>query len=468
MYYGWRNEGVYPGGTVYVIFPKGQGGSGPPVVPPGWKAFYPAKGGGTHWARSNSFRYAWGIAVPANATPGTYSINSPSDGIIYIEVKSNVESPYVRVSSVDQIQNTLNGGWSVELLPGRYELNKAIRLPDRARIRGYGARLVRTVDSDYAQRMFVPAGEFWLEGLTLSHEIDQRYAPGHPVYIHNASITIGHGTVKNCVVENGALGHPMAKGFLVEGCTFLGASANLWSGQVWRDNLFTGLNNNVFQPMSGYAPEGSLVVSNVWRGTSRGIFLQNGDSVGNVFMDLYFNGVRGQNPNSNEVIMMEAGTSASNAIDPVPGKGIRDNAFLDISMSDCAGQGIELYGTGMHSNIFAGIDLTLDRTGIHINALTGKIGKNLFQEIQTTGGLLMRGAVGGQEFVNVTFLDRVQGRGTQGADKASLISVNAKYPIDADTVAISQPHKFSNCGIIWTNRKYSPIETPLHSISVEL
>lgn len=449
----WRASAVSPGGVTYLLFPKGDGGIVVPTLPAGWQFFWPARySAGSNW----HIQWAWGIRVAASATPGDYHITTPTGAVVVTVLAAQSPRPvqYVTRAELASVQSYLNAGKDIEFAPGRYLITAEYHVPDGATISGHGAILVRKFDGAYAQRMFVPSGGMTLEGLTLDHEGVE--ADG-VVYIHNFPYQAGNISVKNCTIRKGELLRGGPFGILVERCRFdKGLSGQVPSGSAWIDNEFYGPTLKGQHSFFVTGSVGSLFASNRFYNTTRGMVFQTGDSVGNVAMDTLFVGVRGGEGNANECLLLEAGTNGE--IIPGDGAGIRDNAFIDVWINDCAGPGVVLFGSGMHDNIFWGVDAHVDNTALALVAMQGgTIGKNLFANFQMTGALDLQGRVGGQSFSNCQFIDTPQRRGAQGPFGSVLETFNRGFPIAADDVAKALTYQFSGCGIVTNGREYVPI-----------
>lgn len=449
-----RTASVLPGGRCYVLFPKGEGGWSAPSLPSGWSFFWPAKYSvGSDWHR----QWVWGIRVAADAEPGDYYVQTPGNEVITITVAEPPEArPWGQATSISGAETLLAMGFDVTLAPGLYEVDAPISIPDGATIRSAGAVLRRKLGSDYANRMFVPEGGMTLDGLVLEHE---GYYTDEVVYVHNYPYEPGDITIRNCVIRRGELLRDGPAGVVVENCRFeKSSSGQIPSSSFWFDNDFVGNAGYGRHALFNTGSVGSLLCSNRFDGTARGIVFQSGDCRGNVVMDTTMRNIRGGQQNANECIMMEAGTNGE--IEPGENSGMRDNAFIDVFINDCATTGIMLYGSGMHDNIFWSVDAMTDVISVFIAALnTGTIGPNLFRDFQATGALKLNGFVGGQELINFQWLEQVQGRGNAGHYASVLGPVNENFPIDADTAAAECEYEFSGCGMVDKDRIYNLVSS---------
>jgi hypothetical protein len=244
--------------------------------------------------------------------------------------------------------------------------------------------------------------------------------------------------------------YPVSGGVIVSKNEFRrGCTGQIGSQTVYFDNDFYGHTNYGNHSFFTTGAVGSLIISNRWHGTNRGIVIQTGDTRGCVFMDITMDGIRGGQANANECVLMEAGTNGE--IVPDSTHGIRDNAFIDAWINNCAGPGVSLYGSGMHDNVFINVDSHTDNTSLSLAALKGgAIGANNFENIEATGCLLLVGDVGGQSFSNVTFVEMPQLHGNQGASPAVISAFNARdaYPINVDVVARVRSYKFSGVNFL--------------------
>jgi len=283
--------------------------------------------------------------------------------------------------------------------------------------------------------MFVPQGGFTLEGVTLTHS----EAIEWPTYIHNyldppTSTLPGQITVKNCTLKGGELIRCFqSRNLLVQKCKFIRAgSGQVPSLSVWDHCDFVGHTANGMHAFFNTGADGILVTNCTWTGTNRGIVFQTGPCRGSLAMNLYFSGIRGGEANANEVLLFEGGTDGRTE----PGEGMRDNTFVDITIENCAGPGISLYGSGFSDMRFWSVNSLVDNTSIMVAALNGgRIGTNEFTNFQTTGAIDLRGDVGTVKFGNLQIYERPQMSGNQGPFTPVLKQFNENFPFHLDEVA---------------------------------
>jgi len=434
-----------PGSTVYFWFPSGVDTS-QPVVPPGWNIRCPSDYtiGNWHW------QWAWKVTIPLTAAPGTYNIGDKE-----IVVRNNIVTTRPRKTQLIQpglslfdAQNAVNIGRDLILKPGLHVWKGSLNVLNNTKISGYHATILRMPNGEYAERMFIPKGTMFLEGLTLTHECDW------PTYIHNyldppTSTLSGQITVKNCTLKGGELIRCFqSRNMLVQNCRFEKASTGqVPSLSVWDHCDFVGHTANGMHAFFNTGAEGILVTNCTWYGTNRGIVFQTGSCRGSMIMNCYFDNIRGGEANANEVILFEG--------NGVPGEGIRENTLVDINITNCAGPGICLFGSGFTDNRFWSINAEVDNTALMIAAINGQIDNNSFENFQTTGGIDLRGPIGKVKFGNLQIYERPQMSGNQGPFTPILEHFNQNYPLHKDNVTGEITFYGSN---FWrSNRTKEPI-----------
>jgi len=270
-----------------------------------------------------------------------------------------------------------------------------------------------------------------LEGLTLTH----LEAIDWPTYIHNYPSPRGDITVRNCTLKGGELIRCYPTSLLVQGCKFIRAgSGQVPSLSVWESCEFIGHTRTGQHAFFNTGADGILVTNCTWTGTNRGMVFQTGPCRGALVANCYFTGIRGGEANANEVILFEGGTDGT--IRPGEERAMRDNTFLDITINNCSGPALSLYGSGMHSNRFWNVSASVDNTGLMVAALSGgRIDDNSFENFQTTGGIDLRGDVGQVKFGNLQIFERPQMSGNQGPFTPVLKQFNENFPFHLDEVA---------------------------------
>lgn len=446
MKYAWRATTVKPGGFLLVWFPDGGGGS--PTLPAGWTFFWPALYAyGSDWHK----QWAWGVRVPLGAAPGPYSISTPYGAVAVTVVAAPAARPvqWVAVGDEANMATYLAAGKDLQMAPGRHDIPAQITYPPGSKVFGDGAVLYRRFNGDYANRMFVYNGAFTLEGVTLDHEGE---LGDDVVYFHQFPVPAGDVTVRDVTVRKGALMRANPDGFLCHRTKFdRGSTGQIYSGAAFIDCDYYGPIHYGTHSCYSLGMEGSLMCSQRFHGTTRGLVLQSGDVVGCVFMDLHMDRIRGGEGNANENILFEgAGTVG-------PTTGSRHNAFVDIFQTNGAGPGVSLFGSGMHDNHFWNVDAGVDTPSISLVGFGGNIGPNDWNNVQATGAVKIYGTVSAQAFESLQFLDRTQMRGNQGAYRSVLSAINASFPFDVDATALATAHTFNNSGILHPDRTYTDI-----------
>ena len=434
-----RCDGVYPGNSCYIWFPKGgiESISGP-KLPDGWSWVEPAlyaKGSKWHW------QFGWKINVPKNINPGDYKITF-TNGAECANVKvlpkfarASIKVPPTANDTV--IRQHIESGKIVELLPGIYEFDSPLSIPDGGVIKSAGAVLIRKLGARVEKNhLFAPQGEFTLEGCTITHSPE--IGKNDILYIHKWPRDGKHKvTVRNNTIIGGHLGKSTELNMIVENNTFIGAGTGyIANGSVIIGNRFVGPNERAIHPLFIAGTNHALVCSNVWENTSRGIVMQSRDLSNTVVMDSYFHGIHAGEPNAGEYILMESGVDGS--VPPTGENGIHDNLFVDMWMLNCAGPAISLYGSGMHHNIFQNVKIEVDATSIAIQALNGGIiSENEFHNVQATGCLLLTGNVGKELFNQIHFIEQTQRIGNGDYRLSAQKARVERFPIYMDNVALA-------------------------------
>lgn len=434
---------VTPGGNVFFLFPKADGGTSTPTLPSGWTFFWASRyGEGLDWDK----QWAWGIQVPSNASPGNYTIATPSDGdqtITVVAAPAPRPVQYVTPFRFSSVQTLLNQGFDIHLVGAVFDNTASISVPDGATIYGSNAVIRQHPNGESVNRTFVPAGSFTLDGVTL----DRVNAVGTDRYVHASSSPTGNLTFRNCTIKTSHLISAYPTGltsiisceFKNSGCTGQLADRIYISDCDFRGHTYYG--QHACFLTGGTA---GLITSSRWHCTNRGIVIQTGDVVGFLFTDLQMTSIRGGEGNANECLLFEAGTGSN--ITPDSTHGMRNNAVIDFWITDCAGPAVSLYGTGMHGNVFFNGRMHTDNTGISIAALNGgTIGANSFSNMECTGGLALQGDVGSQTFDSMHFKHQEQRVGNSDPNGIQETAATAAYPINADTTAKSKSYTFTNC-----------------------
>lgn len=419
-----------------------------PVLPTGMTWFSPSQFGAGLFGLYS--QWAWGIEIGLTVVPGTYTIATVANTPLTITV---VPAPATRPVSyvpagtqVGGVQALLDNGADVELLPGLYAWATSLRPPDGSTLRSAGATIVALPNVQYGNRLFEPQGAFTLEGVTLTSPSERLL----PVYIHTSAVPFtGRITVRRCTLRRGVLARLAGSELLVEDCTFINATAEVPSRSVFRGNLFQGPNAYGVHPWFNTGADGCLCVTNRWQQTSRGMVFQTGDACGTVAIENYFTGIRGGQLNANEVILMEAGVNG----DKVPSgtTGIHHHTFVKTYITDCAGPGISLFGSGMHDNWWYESEIRTDAASLSLVALNGgAMGITGVDNIEVSGALTFTGKVGQFKASSLHVIETLPRHGGDAGSYPAIYQGRLEgYPITADAIArATAQFQFTGCGYV--------------------
>jgi hypothetical protein len=240
-------------------------------------------------------------AVPRNTKVGRYrlAVNGVDCGTVEVVKPPEKDRRFKPKtlpagSSADDIEAALQLH-DVELLPGRYEIERAIHLPPGRSITGYGAHLVRIPDGDYGERMFAGGQDCTVTGVTF-----------HAVYLTFHAFPAATGLVLDrCTFASGIVGYGYEE-TVVRSCTFDGGTATYAPGGLYQACRFVGGRPASALMFSGAYPGNTAVVDCEFRATRDALVVQtNGGS----FTDNLIHNLRAYNlagaGNGNEICSAE-------------------------------------------------------------------------------------------------------------------------------------------------------------------
>jgi hypothetical protein len=194
--------------------------------------------GWQHWDGDEQYHSAFRLKAPApagdfalrvgNVSLGTVTVTPPRGG------SRVVLSPNPSQSADDSrwIEANLNSAAVVELSPGTYRLNRAVRVPPGRTLRGFGAVITKTPNpADRFDCLIVPADGCTFQGLTFR---------GNDACFFN-----DHGGRNVCVLDCRFVGCRMgyfahAGELLVDRCEFVRASPGIVTGGTFHRCVWSG------------------------------------------------------------------------------------------------------------------------------------------------------------------------------------------------------------------------------------
>ena len=457
-----KANNVQPGKECYVLFPKGDGASMSWTLPSGWLA--KETHDATFWYAAN---YGTGLVIPTSQTSGTFNVGShPTYGTLSVTVVhsgSHRPTRYIERATDTSIRSYLSRGYNIELGPGRHYIYNEIPVPHNARIQGNNSTLIRKNSADTKNRIFVPSGNIFIDGITFDVDKDiliNNY-PNNEFnvwYLHTATSPFsGYAEITNCTIRHGSM-LGVGSGSVIEDCVFeKGGGLSAPNNSIIRGNKFIGHTLPGFHSCSFGSNSGCLVSSNHFINTNRGLVIQNGGAIWSCFLENYFEGINGGENNSSEVILLEAFTPLG------PDSGIRDNAFIGMYIHQCVGAGIELYGGGIHDNIFSYGEIYTETPSIYIysNFPSYRIGKNDFSQLFCKGPLYVSGPATGISLTSIQFIDGTRCNPRQDAgDITNIVTSLSGFPITTGTAsATTGIYTFSNVRLLASDRSVQNINS---------
>jgi hypothetical protein len=258
---------------------------------------------------SDDLRYSTGLTIPPDAPLGTYHLHLHGNdtGVAITVAARPPEKPSAIVTPTGgpdsaNIQSALDAGKSVTLSPGVFLIDRGIRIPDGAAVRGShrdATILKRLPDPGaYQNSLFTSkAGAFTLSDFT----VEGALAPGAIVY-HGDEYPHPNVVVQRLRLLEAASMMMEAPGAFVQDIEFKRSGG--WVGrdhQLWKDISWEG--RCLFAHECMAVGDQFALINGSWHDTSRGMVLRHGPT-NSFFSRLVFDGIQYSN-NGDEVILVE-------------------------------------------------------------------------------------------------------------------------------------------------------------------
>lgn len=253
--------------------------------------FYPAR-------TANAGGHMRIVALPAGVPLGDASIVGADGSLLPITVTAVRPQPDAQISTRHTAQDVaaaLAYGCRVILAPGLHVWDQAVELPDGADIVGYGARVVRTSNGDYGERVFSGGRNATVRGVTF----ESLWLTFHSNPIVTGLVCIG------CVFRSGLLGYGHTECFFQD-CTFEGCNVTIAPpGLYLRPRFLRNSPGNAFSLWGPCVGQFAMIDAE-FDGTDRGpVFnTNNGPVTDNLLVGLSCRNLT-RDDNGNEIVMAE-------------------------------------------------------------------------------------------------------------------------------------------------------------------